>query len=54
MPKIKKGNTYGFKPNCVPYYMGIKREKLKKKSPAPSVRLSAELDEMVGEAPTPS
>ena len=46
MPKLKKGNTYGVKPNCVPYYKGVKREKVKKNSPAQYVRLSAELDEM--------
>ena len=34
MPKIKKGNTYGSKPNCVPYFKGVKMEKVKN-SPAP-------------------
>ena len=46
MPKFKKGNTYGFNPSCVPYYMGVKREKVKKKQSTAYVRLSAELDEM--------
>ena len=51
MPKFKKGNTYGFKPNCVPYYKDVKRERVKI-SPATYVRLSAEFDELVQEAPT--
>ena len=53
MPKLKKDNTYGFKLNCVPYFKGVKREKTTN-SPAPYARLSAELDGIVGEAPTPS
>ena len=53
MPKFKKGNTYGLKSNCVPYYNGVNREK-SKSSPALYVRLSNKLDEIVGEAPTPS
>ena len=54
MPKYKKGNTYGFKHNCVPYYKVVKREKIKKKLTCPYIRLAVELDEIVQEAPTPS
>ena len=51
MPKFKKSNTYGFKTNCFPYYKHVERERVKI-SPATYVRLSAEFDEMVQEAPT--
>ena len=38
-----QSNTYGFNPNCVPYYKGVERGKVKKKY---YVRLSTEVDEM--------
>ena len=53
MPGSKKVIINRLKLNCVPYNKGVKREKVKN-SPAPYIRLSAELSEKVREAPTPS
>ena len=53
MPRSKKVIINRLKHNCVPYNKGVKREKVKN-SPAPYIRLSAELSEKVREAPTPS
>ena len=53
MPGSKKVIINRLKHNCVPYNKGVKREK-GKNSPAPYIRLSAELNEMIQEAPTAS